>query len=163
MSSTPVFSAIRQLFPLYSQPPKQPLRCSHHTSRLSTQYCFQKPNDTRALNLMNAAAVQVMTMLADLVIAYGVSDEFSFVFHKSTEMFERRASKLISTIVSTFTSVYVHLWSQYFPGTSLSLSLLPTFDGRAVCYPSMSNLRDYMSWRQVDCRPYAAPGENLTR
>lgn len=28
---------------------------------------------------------------------------------------------------------------------------MPTFDGRAVCYPSESNLRDYMSWRQVDC------------
>lgn len=28
---------------------------------------------------------------------------------------------------------------------------LPSFDGRAVQYPSVQNLRDYMSWRQVDC------------
>lgn len=27
---------------------------------------------------------------------------------------------------------------------------LPTFDGRAVLYPSIENLRDYLSWRQVD-------------
>lgn len=27
---------------------------------------------------------------------------------------------------------------------------LPTFDGRAVLYPSVENLRDYLSWRQVD-------------
>ena len=100
---------------------------------------------------MNAAAMQVMTVLADLTIAYGVSDEFSFVFHRSTNLFERRASKLVSTIVSTFTAAYVYLWAQYFPGTELLLNLLPTFDGRAVCYPGVSNLRDYLSWRQVDC------------
>lgn len=28
---------------------------------------------------------------------------------------------------------------------------MPSFDGRVVLYPSSSNLRDYMSWRQVDC------------
>jgi tRNA(His) guanylyltransferase len=59
-------------------------------------------------------------------------------------------SKLVTTIVSTFTSYYVHLWSQYFPDRPLSPPL-PSFDGRAVCYPSVSNLRDYMSWRQADC------------
>jgi tRNA(His) guanylyltransferase len=124
---------------------------SHQPSRLSDRYGFEKPNDIRALNLMNAAAMQVMTVLADLTIAYGVSDEFSFVFHRSTNLFERRASKLVSTIVSTFTAAYVYLWAQYFPGTELLVNLLPTFDGRAVCYPSVSNLRDYLSWRQVDC------------
>lgn len=106
---------------------------------------------------MNAAAVQVMTMLADLTIAYGVSDEFSFVFHKTAKLFERRASKLVSTVVSTFTAVYVHLWSQYFPGVDLLPNLLPTFDGRAICYPSMVNMRDYLSWRQVDCMYSASP------
>lgn len=60
-------------------------------------------------------------------------------------------SKLVSTIVSTFTAYYVHLWSTHFPGTPLSPPL-PSFDGRAVCYPTVTNLRDYMSWRQVDCK-----------
>ena len=59
-------------------------------------------------------------------------------------------SKLTTTIVSTFTSYYVFLWSKYFPQKPLTPPL-PSFDGRAVCYPSDSNLRDYMSWRQVDC------------
>jgi tRNA(His) guanylyltransferase len=52
--------------------------------------------------------------------------------------------------VSTFTANYVHLWSTYFTDTPLSYPL-PTFDGRAVCYPTVQNLRDYLSWRQVDC------------
>lgn len=60
------------------------------------------------------------------------------------------ASKLVSTIVSTFTAYYVHLWPTYFPDTPITPPL-PSFDGRAVCYPSVQNLRDYMSWRQVDC------------
>ena len=48
-------------------------------SRLSDHYAFQKPNDRRALDLMNAAAVEVMKELPDLCIAYGVSDEYRYV------------------------------------------------------------------------------------
>ncbi|KAI0178769.1 Thg1 C terminal domain-containing protein [Hypoxylon sp. FL1284] len=99
---------------------------------------------------MNAAAKAVVTELPDIIIAYGVSDEYSFVFHKSCNLFERRSSKIVSTIVSTFTAYYVHLWPTYFQDQPLSAPF-PSFDGRAVCYPSVQNLRDYMSWRQVDC------------
>ncbi len=28
---------------------------------------------------------------------------------------------------------------------------MPSFDGRVVLYPSNQTLRDYLSWRQVDC------------
>jgi tRNA(His) guanylyltransferase len=74
-------------------------------------------------------------------------------------------SKLVSTIVSTFTAYYVHFWSTYFPDTPLSPPL-PSFDGRAVCYPTVHNLRDYMSWRQVDCRQpllrHGRAGSNLS-
>ncbi|KAF1914455.1 tRNAHis guanylyltransferase-domain-containing protein [Ampelomyces quisqualis] len=119
-------------------------------SKLTTKYKFVKPNDRNALDLMNAAAVAVMKELPDLVLAYGNSDEYSFVFHKDCALFERRASKLTTTITSTFTSYYVFLWTQYFPDKPLTAPL-PSFDGRAVCYPSDFNLRDYMSWRQVDC------------
>lgn len=60
-------------------------------------------------------------------------------------------SKLVSTVVSTFTANYVFSWPAFFPDTPLSFPL-PTFDGRAVCYPTISNLRDYLSWRQADCK-----------
>ncbi|KAF3358982.1 hypothetical protein HYQ45_002573 [Verticillium longisporum] len=52
-------------------------------TKLCAKYAFEKPNDKRALDLMNAAARAVMTDLPDITIAYGVSDEYSFVFHKS--------------------------------------------------------------------------------
>ncbi|EGD96857.1 tRNA(His) guanylyltransferase [Trichophyton tonsurans CBS 112818] len=119
--------------------------------KLSDKYGFEKPNDRRALDLMNSAAQAVMKDIPDLIIAYGVSDEFSFVFHRNCSLFERRSSKLVSTIVSTFTAHYTYKWTSYFPDTPLEPNFLPTFDGRAVQYPSIKNLRDYMSWRQVDC------------
>ena len=59
-------------------------------------------------------------------------------------------SKILTTIVSTFTSYYVYLWSSYFPDKTLSAPM-PSFDGRVIQYPTPQNLRDYMSWRQVDC------------
>lgn len=46
------------------------------SSRLCARYHFEKPNDRRALDLMNAAAKAVMTELPDITIAYGVSDEY---------------------------------------------------------------------------------------
>ncbi|KAL8870862.1 MAG: hypothetical protein Q9174_003191 [Haloplaca sp. 1 TL-2023] len=119
----------------------------HH---LSSKYNFGKPNDLRALDLMNASAVAVMKEIPDLVMAYGISDEFSFVFDRKSQLFDRRESKILTTIVSTFTSYYVHLWPAYFPSEPLSPPM-PSFDGRVVMYPSKQNLRDYMSWRQVDC------------
>jgi len=118
--------------------------------KFSDKYAFEKPNDRRALDLMNAAAKAVMIELPDIVIAYGISDEFSFVFHRTCSLFERRSSKLVTTVVSTFTAYYVHIWSKLFPDLPLGPPL-PSFDGRAVQYPSVQNLRDYMSWRQVDC------------
>ena len=66
---------------------------------------------------MNAAAKAVLTELPDIVIAYGISDEYrsfplplipsnplllkyySFVFHKSCALFERRSRYDCSTCV----------------------------------------------------------------
>jgi hypothetical protein len=131
-----------------------------------------------------------MRELPDLVVAYGISDEFRYadLYDLSSRnsitdtmclasssikiaLFSSGArgfwlpnltfelwedayvlnSKLTTTIVSTFSSYYVYLWPKYFPDTPLTPPL-PSFDGRAVVYPSVRNLRDYMSWRQVDCK-----------
>ncbi|KAK9470634.1 tRNAHis guanylyltransferase [Dipodascopsis tothii] len=113
-------------------------------------YDFAKPNDRRALDLMNEAARRVVEGMADVVLAYGQSDEYSFVLQPACALFDRRESKLVSTFASTFTAWYVFLWPQYFD-RPLEPTHLPTFDSRAVLYPSLANLRDYMSWRQADC------------
>jgi len=115
----------------------------------SKRHNFTKPNDLRALGLMNAAARAVLNDFNSVFFAYGQSDEYSFVFRKDATNCSRRASKLLSLVVSLFTSNYVYQWSKFFPDQDLLYP--PSFDSRIVLYPSEKNLRDYLSWRQVDC------------
>lgn len=97
---------------------------------------------------MSYAAVRVMQEFSDIVLSYGQSDEYSFVLHKSTQQYNRRASKLMTCINSLFTSSYVFFWSHWFP--SKKLLYPPSFDSRVVLYPADENLRHYLSWRQAD-------------
>jgi tRNA(His) guanylyltransferase len=55
----------------------------------------------------------------------------------------------MTNVVSQFASSYVFHWQQFFPEKPLLYP--PTFDARTVLYPSDKSLRDYLSWRQVDC------------
>lgn len=48
--------------------------------RFSAKYEFEKPNDRAALDLMNAAAKAVMNEHPDIVISYGISDEYRCFF-----------------------------------------------------------------------------------
>ncbi|PON58694.1 tRNAHis guanylyltransferase Thg [Parasponia andersonii] len=117
--------------------------------RFSAVHEFVKPNDEQALNLMNSCAVGVLEEFQDAVFAYGVSDEYSFILKKDSHFYERRASDIVTAVVSLFTSLYVIKWKDFFPQKGLKYP--PSFDGRAVCYPSSEILTDYLAWRQVDC------------
>ncbi|KAK7985398.1 tRNA-His guanylyltransferase, partial [Apiospora saccharicola] len=114
-------------------------------TKLCAKYGFEKPNDRRALDLMNAAAKAVMTEISDIIVSYGVSDEYRLALYTTEER------------VNWFLPWYrpsLHTMSTSGRHTSPDMPLappLPSFDGRAVCYPSVQNMRDYMSWRQVDC------------
>lgn len=59
-------------------------------TKLSKRQGFTKPNDENALRLMNAAAAVVMQNFSEIVLAYGQSDEYSFVFRRETAVFNRR-------------------------------------------------------------------------
>lgn len=100
------------------------------------------------LNLMNYAAMNVMKEFNEIVIAFGQSDEYSLVFHKTASIYNRRGSKILTCVNSLFTSSYVFYWSEFFGNKKLLYP--PSFDARIVLYPSDQNLRDYLSWRQAD-------------
>ena len=110
---------------------------------------FEKPNDKRAIDLMNSAAKVVMQEFEEIFLSYGQSDEYSFIFKREAELFERRKEKIISCLTSLFTSAYVLNFPKYFKGEELRT--IPSFDGRLVCYPTLDTLKDYLRWRQVDC------------
>lgn len=46
--------------------------------RFSKIHTFEKPNDERALRLMNACATSMLEKFPDIVFAYGVSDEYRY-------------------------------------------------------------------------------------
>lgn len=117
--------------------------------KFSAKHNFEKPNDPRALWLMNRAATVVMQEYKDILIAYGQSDEYSFVLKKDTTLYNRRTSKIMTYLNSLFSSSYVYFWKEYFKDVKLKYP--PSFDSRIVLYPSDENLRDYLSWRQADC------------
>ncbi len=96
---------------------------------------------------MNACARKVMEDFRELLLAYGQSDEYSFVLRKNTQLYSRRSFKLATNIASLFAAAYVMKWGEFFPETPLQYP--PAFDARTVLYPTNRNLRDYLSWRQV--------------
>ncbi|CAN8247649.1 unnamed protein product [Cochlearia groenlandica] len=120
-----------------------------HFHRFSDVHIFEKPNDEQALKLMNSCAVAVLEEFKDIRFAYGVSDEYSFVLKRGSELYKRQSSQIISAIASFFTSTYVMKWEEFFPCKEMKYP--PSFDARAVCYPTYKILLDYLAWRQVDC------------
>lgn len=65
--------------------------CTYVLLRFTSKHQMVKPNDRRGLQLMNRCAEGVMREFSDLVMAYGQSDEFSFVLKRETTLFSRRA------------------------------------------------------------------------
>lgn len=59
-------------------------------TRFCDTHCFQKPNDVRGLQLMNTAAASIMRSFSDVVLAFGHSDEYSFVLRRQSALFNRR-------------------------------------------------------------------------
>lgn len=84
--------------------------------RFADQHKFTKPNDNRALGLMTHSARSVMAGLEDIVIAYGQSDEFSFIFKKTSTLFKRRARYCYYKL--PFNMIYFHI---------LDVQILPIF------------------------------------
>ena len=103
-----------------------------------TKFCdlheFEKPNDYKAVDVMNQAAEYVVGKFEDIFLAYGQSDEYSFAFTKDCQLFERRREKIVSTVVSMFTAAYVSNFEKTY---GKPLKDLPSFDGRLVVYPSL--------------------------
>lgn len=108
---------------------------------------FVKPIDQRGVDLMVACAEAVCLKFRDVRLAFGQSDEFSFVLPRECGLWSRREAKIVSSFSSFFAASFVFLWPKFF---SDPLKEIPSFDARVVLFPSRQNLRDYLSWRQAD-------------
>ena len=65
------------------------------------------------------------------------------------QLYGRRRAKIETNVVSIFAASYVMKWPEFFGETKCQYP--PAFDARIVLYPNDQVLRDYLSWRQVDC------------
>ncbi|KAG5417969.1 THG1 [Candida metapsilosis] len=119
--------------------------------KFSQHYNFAKPNDLQALTVMNKAARKVMQRYSDILMAYGDSDEYSFLLRQKCELYERREMKLCTLFASLMSTYYMFYWNLEFSEKPIEEDMIPTFDARAVVYPNFQVVRDYFSWRQVDC------------
>ena len=122
----------------------------HAFHRFVVEHGYERPNDVRGLSLMNRAAQAVMQEFRDIVLGYGESDEYSFLFKRDTVLYGRRASKLSTYVASLFTAAFMFHWKEFFP-TGPEIRYPPCYDARAVCYPTVRTVRDYFCWRQADC------------
>jgi len=87
-------------------------------TRFSRRHAFAKPNDARALRLMDAAAAEVLRAFPEVALAYGQSDEYSFLLRRggSVPLFDRRPTKLATLFASTFAAAYCRFWPRFFGG-----------------------------------------------
>ena len=51
---------------------------------------YSRPNDLRGLQLMNRCAKAIMDEWSDVILAYGESDEYSFLLKRSSTLYNRR-------------------------------------------------------------------------
>jgi tRNA(His) guanylyltransferase len=116
-------------------------------SEFVKNHYFKKPIDQRGVDLMCACADALCRKYRDVRLAFGQSDEFSFVLSRECELWGRREAKIVSSFASFFAASFVFLWPRFFDEP---MKEIPCFDGRVVLFPSTDNLRDYLSWRQAD-------------
>ena len=119
-------------------------------TKFTDAHQYRKPNEIKGIRIMVLSAISVMESFPEIFLAYGQSDEFSFAFKKNAKLYNRRHEKILTNVVSQFTSAFVFNWSKVFVNGP-ELKYPPCFDGRVVLYPSFQNLKDYFSWRYVDC------------
>ena len=67
------------------------------------------------------------------------------MFKQKAKLFDRRQEKILTTVVSLFSSAYVFHLNSFFPNHSSSV--ITSFDGRIVLYPSLEDLKNYLNWR----------------
>jgi tRNA(His) 5'-end guanylyltransferase len=73
------------------------------------------------------------------------------VFNLEDTTFDRRIDKITTCLVSLFSSAYIFYFQEEFGSLDMLNGVIPSFDARLVSYPNLKSLRDYFSWRQVDC------------
>lgn len=128
----------------------------HRFHNFSAEHNFHKPNDKRALDLMVDSAKQVLrTYKGHIPLAYGHSDEFSFLIRSTSTMLSRRVFKITSMLPVIFATYYNTNWDRFFSdpkqGEITKRKYDAWFDARPKEYANYCSVINYFRWRQIDC------------
>lgn len=97
---------------------------------------------------MSYVALKVMKSFQEIAFAFGYQSEYSFVFHRNTDLYNRRASKIASSVNSLFTALYTSQWPLWFSNRH-QLSV-PIFCSSTYVFPMDDNVKNYLLWRQIN-------------
>lgn len=79
-------------------------------SRFCADHELKKPIDERSVDLMDRCAMRCMQVFPEILLAYGQSDEYSFVFRRSTNLFRRRARLVyFHSHLHSHVNLYIHI------------------------------------------------------
>lgn len=83
-----------------------------------------------------------------ILLSYGFSDQFIFVFKKTSTFCDLNLSDILSVIVSNFTSNYVFNWSKFF---DCKLQYAPAFKANYLLFPVEFYLIQYILAKHHEC------------
>lgn len=112
---------------------------------------LEKPYCKDLSDTFDLAAMALCKQMQGCKLAYGQSDEYSFMFTdldgEDTEMwFNGNIQKIASVSASTFTAVFNQQWEFVRPMSAK----LGMFDARVFVIPSREYVEKYFIWRQLD-------------
>lgn len=113
---------------------------------------LEKPYCPQLSAAMDAGALALTKEMMGCKLAYGQSDEYSFLFtdlekEESEMWFAGNIQKIASVSASIFTAAFNYMWSHIAPCRPIKLAV---FDARVFVIPSRQDVAEYFHWRQVD-------------
>jgi tRNA(His) 5'-end guanylyltransferase len=111
---------------------------------------LERPYCKELADAMDMAAKALAQSIMGCKLAYGQSDEYSFMFtdldkDESEMWFAGNVQKIASVSASIFTAHFNTSWNWYNDGRSQAL-----FDARVFVIPSREEVVNYFIWRQLD-------------
>lgn len=98
------------------------------------------------LDLMSFSAHKIISEYRDIVLAYGYSDVYVFVFHRSSKLYKQLQDELAKNINDSFTQQYEKYWSTWF--ASKILQNPPSFNTTVSSYATLDQIIAYLGNEQ---------------
>ena len=114
-------------------------------TKVTSALGFKKPYDQIFHQVMTEATKGVMKSL-DAIYGYHQSDEISVLLAPNTQLFDRRAEKLVSVAAGIASAVF----NREMPPFGSVEPIYPHFDARLICPLAENEVVSYFIWRQQD-------------